>query len=495
MSSRVLGLIRDIVFASLFGAGGAHDAFFVAFKVPNFLRRLFAEGAFNQAFVPVLSEYMHAEGDESVRKLVSAVQIYLGAVVGLVTLIAVIGSPVVAWLFASGFHDDGEKLTLVADFLRLTFPYLWFISMTALGASVLNSYQHFAAPALAPVILNLSLIGAAFWLSPHFSVPQTGLALGVLLAGLLQWLFLWPALIKTGVWSLLDVNISHPGVKKILVLMLPGLFGVSVSQINLLLDTILATWLVDGSVGWLYYSDRLTELPLGVIGVAIATVLLPRLSTLHAQSDHQVFERTLAWAIRMVLLIGLPAMAALLILPQQLLTLLFNNGEFNTADVLMSSKSLAAYALGLPAFMLIKILAPAFFSRQDTKTPVKVGIQAMVWNMVFNLVLIVPLQHVGLALATSMSAWLNASLLAYHLYKEQRLPKRQLLQKSVVQVLVATFVMAGVLLVLSGVSVLQMPAELLGRIGVVLVLVAAGIVSYTMALLASGIRLKDVRHP
>ena len=495
MTSRVLGLVRDIVFASLFGAGGANDAFFVAFKVPNFLRRLFAEGAFNQAFVPVLSEYKHGEGNHSVRRLVTAVQVYLAGVVGLVTLLAVVGSPLVAWVFASGFHHDGTKMQLVADFLRLTFPYLWFISMTALASSVLNSYQHFAAPALTPVILNLSLIGAAFWLSPKFAVPQTGLALGVLLAGLLQWLFLWPSLLKTGVWHPFAWPSAHPGVRKILLLMLPGLFGVSVSQINLLLDTILATWLADGSVGWLYYSDRLTELPLGVIGIAIATVLLPRLSALHAQDDRAVFERTLAWAIKLVLMIGLPAMAALLILPQQLLTLLFNNGAFGAHDVLMSARSLAAYALGLPAFMLIKILAPAFFAHQDTKTPVKIGIQAMLWNMAFNLLLIIPLQHVGLALATSLSAWLNAALLARALHKSNRLPAFDLLNKALMQIIGAVLVMVLLLLGLLQLSAFAMPVDVLGRVLVVLGLVLLGMLGYVLALFTAGFRLSDIRHP
>jgi putative peptidoglycan lipid II flippase len=496
MLSRVLGLVRDIVFAAMFGAGGAQDAFFVAFKIPNFLRRLFAEGAFNQAFVPVLSEYRHAEGDDSVRKLVTAVQIYLGGIVGLVTLFAVIGSPVVAWLFAFGYHDEPEKLTLVSDFLKVTFPYLWFISLTALGSSVLNSYQSFAAPALAPVILNLCLIGSALFVSPYFEVGQLGLAWGVFAAGVLQWVFLWPSLVKTGVWSLFSWELHHPGVKKILLLMLPGLFGVSVSQINLLLDTMLATLLPnDGSVGWLYFSDRLTELPLGIIGIAIATVLLPRLSALHSESDHDMFERTLAWAIRVVLLIGLPAMVALVVLPEPLLILLFNNGEFSLEDVRQASFSLMAYAAGLPAFMLIKILAPAFFSRQNTKTPVKIGIQAMVWNMVFNLILIVPLAHVGLAAATSLSAWLNASLLAWHLRKENQLPPMNTLLPTIFRTLAASMMMGGLLWYLKELPMLMMPEDIMGRILVVTVLVFSGLLVYAASILVVGVRIKDLKHP
>lgn len=495
MLSRVLGLIRDQVFAAYFGAGGAQDAFLVAFKIPNFLRRLFAEGAFNQAFIPVLTEYRQAEGDDSVARLVSAVQIYLGAIVGLITILAIAGAPVLAWLFAPGFHDDGTKLVLVSDFLRLTFPYLWFISLTALSTSVLNSYGRFAAPALTPVILNICLISSAIFLTPLFDIPQSGLAAGVLIAGMLQWLFLWPALLKTGVWKPLSSNRQHPGVKKIFVLMLPGMFGVSVSQINLLLDTVLASLLADGSVSWLYYSDRLTELPLGVIGIAIATVLLPRLSSLHVDSDHGRFEKTLAWAIRIVLLIGLPAMVALLILPEVLLTLLFQYDQFTVQDVAKSAQSLAAYAIGLPAFMLIKILAPAFFSRQDTKTPVKIGIRAMVWNMVFNLLLIIPLAHAGLALATSLSAWLNALMLARQLKKEDHFPAANLWLPSITRTSIASIAMAVILLALLQLSWMQMPGEILGRIGVVASLIVAGAVSYLITLVVAGVRPAELRHP
>ncbi len=491
--SRVLGLVRDTVFAVLFGTGGAMDAFFVAFKIPNFLRRLFAEGAFNQAFIPVLASVREAEGDDGVRRLVAATQWTLGSVVGFITLVAMVGSPLVAWVFAPGFHDDGVKLDQTADFLRLTFPYLWFIALTALGQSVLNTYGRFAAPAVTPVILNLCLIGSAFWLTPQFDVPMTGLAWGVMLAGLLQWLWLWPSLISVGVWQPFRFG-WHPGVRRIGVLMIPALFGVSVSQINLLLDTVLASLLQDGSVGWLYYSDRLSELPLGVIGIAIATVLLPKLSHSAAKSDHQSFKQTLGWAIRVVLLIGLPAMAALLVLAGPLLTTLFQYKAFTVFDVQQSSASLMAYALGLPAFMLIKILAPAFFSRQNTKTPVKIGIWAMALNMVFNLMLIVPLAHVGLALATSLSAWINAGLLAITLHRQGDLPGVELWRGSVVRALAASVAMALVLWLLLDWPLLDYPADVFGRVWRTGLLVCAGLVSYSLFWFLLGGRLREVRH-
>lgn len=492
--SRILGMARDVVFATLFGAGGSMDAFFYAFKIPNFLRRLFAEGAFNQAFIPVLTEYKHAEGDESVRKLITAVQLYLGGVVGAITILAIVAAPLLAFVFAPGFYAEPEKLDLVAGFLRITFPYLFFISLTALGSSVLNSYGHFAAPAMAPVLLNLSLIGSAYWLSPLFEVQQTGLAIGVLLAGMVQWLFLWPALLKTGVWAPLSAYRPHPGVKKIMLLMVPGLFAVSVSQINLLFDSILASFLVDGSVGWLYYSDRLTELPLGVFGIAIATVLLPRLSALSAEKNAESFLQALSWAIKLVMLIGLPAAIALVVLPDALLTLLFQYGDFTVQDVAQSARSLAAYSLGLPAFMLIKVLAPAFFAHQDTKTPVKIGIQAMVWNMVFNALLIWPLAHVGLALATSLSAWLNAGLLAWTLRSKGRLPQRDLWLKPMFIIVMGSAVMGGVLVWLQS-ALGPMPLGVLERIGHISTLVLSGVTIYALSLLMFGLKPRHFKHP
>ncbi|WP_234251255.1 murein biosynthesis integral membrane protein MurJ [Billgrantia desiderata] len=418
MLSRVMGLARDVVVATLFGAGNGTDAFFVAFKIPNFMRRLFAEGAFNQAFVPVLSEYATRGSKREVRELLDAVAGSLTAVLALITALAMLAAPWLVWVFAPGFGRDPAKLALTADMLRLTFPYLLLVSLTAFAGSVLNTWNRFAVPAFTPVLLNLSLIGAAVLLTPLMSEPAMALAWGVLIAGVAQLAFQVPFLARLGLMPRPWPNFAHSGVKRILVLMAPALFGVSVSQINLLLDTVLASLLTPGSVSWLYYSDRLVELPLGVFGIAIGTVILPALSKRHAEQSGEHFAAMLDWAVRAVLLLGLPAALALAILAEPLLISLFHYGAMTEHDIVMAAMSLRAYAFGLVAFMLIKVLAPGFFARQNTKTPVKVGIIAMVANMVFNLILIWPLAHAGLALATALSAFLNAGLLGWLLHKQ-----------------------------------------------------------------------------
>jgi putative peptidoglycan lipid II flippase len=418
MVSRVMGLVRDVVVATLFGAGNGADAFFVAFKIPNFMRRLFAEGAFNQAFVPVLSEYASRGSKREVRELLDAVAGSLTAVLALITALAMLAAPWLVWVFAPGFGRDPAKLALTADMLRLTFPYLLLVSLTAFAGSVLNTWNRFAVPAFTPVLLNLSLIGAAVLLTPLMSEPAMALAWGVLIAGFAQLAFQVPFLVRLGLMPRPWPNFAHSGVKRILVLMAPALFGVSVSQINLLLDTVLASLLTPGSVSWLYYSDRLVELPLGVFGIAIGTVILPALSKRHAEQSGEHFAAMLDWAVRAVLLLGLPAALALAILAEPLLISLFHYGAMTEHDIVMAAMSLRAYAFGLVAFMLIKVLAPGFFARQNTKTPVKVGIIAMVANMVFNLILVWPLAHAGLALATALSAFLNAGLLGWLLHKQ-----------------------------------------------------------------------------
>jgi putative peptidoglycan lipid II flippase len=410
--SRILGLVREIVFAALFGDGAAADAFFVAFKIPNFLRRLFAEGAFSQAFVPVLSSYRSTSIQAEIRLFIDHVAGRLGLILIVVTLLGVLGAPLLAGLFAPGYLGDAAKFTLLTDMLRITFPYILLISLTGFAGAILNSYGRFAAPALTPVILNLVLIGSALLLSPLFAEPALALAWGVLLAGLLQLMFQLPFLAHLKLIPRPRLKPGHPGTGQVISLMLPIMFSVSVGQINLLLDTVLATAIEgDGSVSWLYYSDRLMELPLGIFGIAIATVILPTLSRIHGKGDDGLFTRTLDWGLRSILVLGLPASVALVVLAHPLIYTLYQRGEFGVESVAPTAASLQAYALGLLAFMAIKVLASAFFSRQDSKTPVRIGIVAMASNMAMNLLFIIPLAHVGLALATSLAAFLNAGLL------------------------------------------------------------------------------------
>ncbi len=414
--SRVLGFVRDMVVARYFGAGLAADAFFVAFKIPNFLRRLFAEGAFSQAFVPVLSGVKEEQGQKGVREFVAAMSGRFALILFGVTLIGVVGAPVIITVFAPGFLEHPEKFDLTVSLLQITFPYLFFISLTALAGALLNTYGRFSVPAFTPVLLNLSMIGAAIWLSPYFDQPVMALAWGVFIAGVAQLAFQLPFLFRMGLLPRPRLT-RHPQVSETGRLMIPALFGVSVSQINLLLDTLLASFLVTGSVAWLYYSDRLMEFPLGLLGIALATVVLPSLSAEQAAKDDQAFKNTLEWALSLAWVLSLPAMIGLLLLAGPLLTTLFQYGAFSTQDVGMASGSLMAYALGLVAFVLIKILAPGFYARKDIKTPVRIAIWAMLANMILNLLLIFPLAHVGLALATSLAAFLNAGLLGWGLYR------------------------------------------------------------------------------
>ncbi|HEY0720953.1 MAG TPA: murein biosynthesis integral membrane protein MurJ [Gammaproteobacteria bacterium] len=503
MVSRILGFVRDLVFANVFGAGAATDAFFVAFKIPNFLRRLFAEGAFSQAFVPVLSEYKTQRPHHEVKALVADVAGTLGGVLLMVTVVAMLAAPLLVLLFAPGFRGMEGKFALTSEMLRITFPYLFFISLTAFAGGILNSYGKFALPALTPVWLNLILIAASLWLSPYFEEPVMALAWGVFLAGLVQLLFQFPALMRLKLFGLPRGAWRHEGVRRILNLMLPAIFGSSVAQINLLLDTIIASFLVSGSVSWLYYSDRLVEFPLGVFGIALATVILPSLSQRHAEANPDAFAATLDWGLRWVLLIALPAMVGLMLLAGPIITTLYHHGAFTEMDVRMSSLSLMAMGLGLPAFMLIKVLAPGFYARQDTRTPMLIGVRAMVTNMGLNLLLVVPMvwfalpgPHAGLALATTIAAFTNAGQLFWHLRKEGVYRPQPGWRRFILQLLAANGVMLGVLLV--GVGELQAwltwssHQQVLRLTGVI----GAGAIAYLLALLLVGVRPAQllVRH-
>lgn len=501
MLSRVLGLVRDVVLANLLGAAPNADAFFVAFKIPNFLRRLFAEGAFSQAFVPVLTETREQGSHEAVRHLVDRVAGVLGGSLFVLTALAMVMAPWVALIFAPGFSRDVAKLALTADLIVWTFPYLLLISLTGFCGAILNTYGRFAVPAYTPVLLNLSLITAAVVWAPMMPEPALGLAMGVTLAGVVQLLFQLPSLralklTPRPVWDTKD-----EGVRKILMLMVPALFGVSVSQINLLFDTVLASLLPDGSVAWLYYSDRLTELPLGVFAIAIATVILPTLSALNTRAEPEEFSQTLAWAMRNVLLIAVPATVALWLLAEPILATLFQYGAFTDRDVEMAAASLRAYTVGLGGFMLIKVLAPGYYARQDMKTPVKIGIIAMVSNMVLNVLFVFPLMwyfemgHVGLALATSVSAWINAGLLYLGLRRGGISLTGVFEAKFVARLVVAVSMMGIAVSMMSPAVSLWLTADLSWRVGQMTLLVFVGMASFAMVLAVLGFKLNEVRGP
>lgn len=499
MLSRILGLVRDIVFARFIGSEAGADAFFVAFKIPNFLRRLFAEGAFAQAFVPVLSEYRQQGSIAAVKALIDRVAGCLGLTLTFVTAFAVLGAPVLATVFAPGFIDDDIKFSLASEMIRITFPYLMLISLTGFSGAILNSYDRFAVPAFTPVLLNISMILSALLMSPYFDPPVLALAWGVFTAGVVQFLFQIPFLMRLGLLPHPRLDWHDPGVRKILKLMAPAIFGVSVSQINLLLDTVIASFLPTGSVSWLYYSDRLAELPLGVFGIAIATVILPSLSRQYASDNADQFALTMDWAIRMILLIALPAMLALILLAEPILYTLFQYGKTSVHDVAMSSLSLKAYALGLLAFMLIKVLAPGYFSRQDTKTPVKIGIFTMLINMVLNVILVLPLYfyfnigHVGLALATAFSAYLNAGLLLRGLWQNGIYYPQPGWKSFFLRVMVANSAMIAVLLFFLYYWNNWVSWGWFERGGYLSVICVAGLSTYAAGLFLTGLRLKHIR--
>jgi putative peptidoglycan lipid II flippase len=497
--SRVLGLVRDIVFARFFGAAAGTDAFFIAFKIPNFLRRLFAEGAFSQAFVPVLTEYKTQRPEDEVRNLVQNVAGTLGGILFLLTVLAALAAPLLVMLFAPGFIDEPARFDLTADMLRITFPYLLFISLVALSGSILNSFGRFAVAAFTPVFLNVVLIGAAIWVAPLFERPVMALAWGVFIAGIVQLLFQLPFLKRLGMLTWPKWGWRDEGVRRIGKLMLPAIFGSSVAQINLLFDTVIASFLVAGSVSWLYYSDRLVEFPLGVFGIALATVILPSLSQKHAAADPESFSRTLDWALRWVLLIGTPAMVGLFVLAGPILVTLFYYGAFDIQDVDMARLSLMAYSLGLLGFIGVKVLAPGYYARQDTKTPVRIGIKAMLANMGLNVLFVVPMvmygiqgPHSGLALATACSAFLNAGMLYRGLRRDGVLQLQAGWLLLIVRVLAASVAMAALLFWGAGNLSEWMQWNLWQRVGQLVMWVALGAVVYFGVLLVMGVRLRDL---
>ena len=409
--SRILGFVRDFVIAHSFGAGAATDAFFVAFRLPNLLRRMFAEGAFSQAFVPILAEYKNRRGAQETHHLVSRVATLLGVAVLLLSILGAFAAPWVIYISAPGFSADAQKFALTVELTRITFPYIFFMSLVALAGGVLNTWSRFAIPAFTPVLLNLSFIGMALFAAPWFDPPVLALAWAVFIGGALQLILQLRPLARIGMLPRFDLAPRDPGVRRILKLMAPALLGVSVSQVSLLINTIFASFLVSGSVSWLYYADRLMEFPAGLLGVALGTILLPSLAKYHADENPTQFSELLDWGLRLTLMLTLPAALALAVLAVPLIATLFNYGAFAASDVMQTRPALIAYSVGLTGMILVKVLAPGFYARQDIRTPVKIALISLAATQLMNLAFIGPLKHAGLALSIGLAACLNAALL------------------------------------------------------------------------------------
>lgn len=415
--SRVLGYVRDMLTAHIVGANDMTDAFFVAFKLPNYFRRIFAEGAFNSAFVPLYSRTLAGEGAEEAQKFASDAMSALFGVLLVLTVFFIIIMPSVVWVLAPGFQDNPSKFALTISLTRITFPYLLFIALVSLLGGILNSVGKFGAVAATPIIMNLCFIVSLVFLVPFTPTPVHAMAVGVFVSGVAQYAWLHWFCKKAGVMPRLHRPTLTANVKKLLKLIAPAAIGSSVAQINLMIDTIIASNLPNNGVSYLYYGDRISELPLAVIGIAIGTALLPMLSRQIRAGDDSAALHSLNRGLELCLLLALPATLALLVIAEPVITVMFERGAFTPADTHATATALMAFAVGLPAFVLVKIFAPAFYAREDTKTPFKIAAMCVVLNLCLNLLLMGPLLHVGLALSTSIAAWVNVVCLATILHK------------------------------------------------------------------------------
>ncbi|MBK7814953.1 MAG: murein biosynthesis integral membrane protein MurJ [Rhodocyclaceae bacterium] len=492
--SRILGFARDFVIARAFGAGMMTDAFFVAFRLPNLLRRLFAEGAFSQAFVPMLAEYRNRRGDDETRQLVDRVATLLFVTVALVALLGIVGAPLLIHVSAPGFASDAGKFGLTVELARITFPYILFMALVALAAGIFNTWSRFALPAFTPVLLNLSMIGMALFAAPWFDPPVLALAWAVFIGGALQLAIQLPALRRLGMLPRWDWAPRDAGVRRMLTLMGPAVIGVSVAQVSLLINTIFASFLPSGSVSWLYYADRLMEFPAGLLGAALGTILLPSLARCHAAERRQEFSALLDWGLRLTLMLTLPAALALAMLAVPLLTTLFHHGAFSANDVLQTRSALVAYSIGLAGLILVKVLAPGFYARQDIRTPVRIAVVTLLATQAMNLAFIDWLKHAGLALSIGLASCLNAGLLFHGLRRADAYHPAPGWRPFLLKLGAALMLLAAVLWFATGEesSWLAMPfGERLARLSGT---IAAGIVTYFLALFALGFRLGDFRR-
>ncbi|MBI2307860.1 MAG: murein biosynthesis integral membrane protein MurJ [Rhodocyclales bacterium] len=494
--SRILGFVRDFVIARTFGAGMMTDAFFVAFKLPNLLRRLFAEGAFAQAFVPILGEYRNQRGEAETKRLVNHVATLLFLILLVVTALGVIAAPILVYISAPGFAADGDKFELTVTLTRITFPYILFMSLVALAGGILNTWSRFALPAFTPVLLNLAFIGMALFAAPYFEPPVLALGWAVFLGGVLQLALQLPSLSRIGMLPRFSLNWKDEGVRRILLLMAPALLGVSVSQVSLLINTIFASLLGPGSVSWLYYADRLMEFPSGMLGVALGTILLPSLSKYHASNQHDEYSKLLDWGLRLTLLLAAPAAVGLALLAVPLIATLFFHGAFTPNDVLQTRAALVAYSLGLLGLILVKVLAPGFYARQNIRTPVRIAVISLLATQAMNVVFAwgLDLRHAGLALAIGLAACLNALLLYRGLRRHDIYTPQAGWPAFYLKLLAALCVMASVLWFAAGAEAGWLQYGTVERVLRLTALVLFGAAAYFATLWSLGFRLRDFRR-
>jgi putative peptidoglycan lipid II flippase len=491
--SRILGFVRDTLIARVFGAGMLSDAFIVAFKIPNLLRRVSAEGAFSQAFVPILAEYKSQRSFDETHSLINRVATWMGIILVGVTLLGMLAAPLIVALIAPGFTADHAKMQLTVELLRITFPYIFFISLVSMAGGVLNTYNKFGIPAFTPVWLNVSMITAVLFFADNFVEPIKVLAWAVFFGGFLQLIFQIPFLKQIGLLPKFEFKRDDEGVWRILKLMGPAVLGVSVAQISLIINTIFASFLKTGSVSWLYYADRLMEFPTGVMGVALGTILLPSLSKAYASQDDVEYSQLLDWGLRLTFILAAPAAVALAVLSAPLVVALFHYGKFTEIDVLMTQQALIAYSVGLLGLILVKILAPGFYARQNIKTPVKIAVFTLVTTQLMNLVFVFGLdfKHAGLALAIGLGACINASLLYYHLRKHSIYHLQPGCLVFLVKLVVALMVMGVVLYYVKGDTTVWIQFSLMKRLLGIAGLVSLGAVSYFATLMLLGFKPRD----
>ncbi|MEN3112244.1 murein biosynthesis integral membrane protein MurJ [Uliginosibacterium paludis] len=494
--SRILGLVREMLIANLFGAGLVTDAFNVAFRLPNLLRRLFAEGAFSQAFVPIIAEYKSQRSPDETLALVSHVCTMLGLVVFGVSMLGVVFAPWVIHATASGFASQPDKFALTVELTRITFPYIFFQAMVAVSAGILNTWNRFSIPAFTPTLLNISSIGMMLLAAPYFERPVDALAWGAFIGGVLQMVIQIPALARIGMLPRFSISLADPGVRRILKIMLPATLGVSVAQVSLLINQSFGSWLPDGSISWLNYADRLMEFPMGMLGAALGTILLPSLSKMKASGDADGFSATLDWGLRVACLLTAPSALGMMILAIPLASTLFQHGAFVAADTLQTRQALLAYSVGLMGLICVKILAPAFYSRQDIRTPLKYALISLATTQVLNAIFIfgLDMKHAGLALSISAAASLNATLLYRGLRKRQAFIPQTGWFGFLGKLGVALIVMGLVLHFTMGAQQAWLDNGTAWRVIRLSIVMSAGGVAYFATLFALGFRPRDFKR-